>query len=116
MIEIMLVLALVGMIMGAIVYKLQQTGKAAQKHVAELEIRQLGAMFLQYRIANHGDCPSVAQWIEDKTLKGEPKDPWGHALTIACPGQHDDGSADIVSLGPDGQASTKDDIQSWTLP
>jgi general secretion pathway protein G len=115
MIEIMLVLALVGLIMGTIVVALRRRTVEAQRQVARLQIQNLGAMFLQYRVGNSGDCPSIAQWIDDKTLKDEPKDPWGYALTIVCPGQHDDASADIVSLGPDGQANSKDDIQSWTL-
>jgi general secretion pathway protein G len=115
MIEIMLVLALVGLIMGAIVVKLRRGTVEAQRQIARVQIHDLAGMFLNYRVGNSGDCPTIAQWIEDKTLKEEPKDPWGHALTIVCPGQHDDASADIVSLGPDGQANSKDDIQSWTL-
>ena len=54
--------------------------------------------------------------VEDKTLKSELTDPWGHPLLIVCPGQHEEGGADISSLGPDGQSGTKDDIESWKLP
>lgn len=115
MIEIMLVLALIGLIMGTIVYQLRKHSIEAQKQVVRMQIRQLAAMVHYHRLSNHGECPSIAQWIEDKTLKAEPKDPWGHALDIVCPSEHDDGTADIVSLGPDGQPGTKDDILSWNL-
>jgi general secretion pathway protein G len=73
-------------------------------------------MVFQHRLVNSGECPSTQQWVEDKTLKSEPKDPWGHPLLIVCPGQHEEGGADISSLGPDGQSGTKDDIESWKLP
>lgn len=116
MIEMMLVLALIGLIMGTIVHKLRKSGIDAQVQVARMQLRELGAMFFHYRLGNNGDCPSIRQWLEDKTLKSEPKDPWGHPLTIVCPSEHDQGTADIVSVGPDGQPSSRDDIQSWTLP
>jgi len=115
MIEIMLVLALIGLIMGTVVVGLQRRARDAQILVARQHINQLVGMFLQHRVANGGECPSVKQWVEDKTLKTEPRDPWGHPLVIVCPGEHDEGSADVVSLGPDGQSGSKDDIQSWKL-
>jgi hypothetical protein len=61
------------------------------------------------------ECLSIAQWVEDKMLKSEPKDSWGHTLLIDCPGTHEKGGADIISLGPDGQQGTKDTIYSWKL-
>jgi general secretion pathway protein G len=142
MIEIMLVLALIGLIMGAVVVGLRRNTVQGQVQVARMHIQQLGAMFLQHRVANSGDCPTMAKWIacgasqlcwlrsiaggfgdpprvpisiEDQTLKSEPKDPWGHPLAIVCPGEHEEGGADIVSLGPDGRPGSKDDIESWKL-
>jgi type II secretory pathway pseudopilin PulG len=113
MIEMMLVLALIGLIMGAVVVKLQGRTRDAQKQIARVEIGELGGSILNYRVANGGDCPSIQQWVADKTLKAEPKDPWGHPLLIVCPGEHEQGGADIVSLGPDGQPGNSDDIRSW---
>jgi general secretion pathway protein G len=115
MIEIMLVLALVGLIMGAIVVGLRKRAIDAQIMVTRMHVQQLGALVFHHRLANNGDCPSTKQWVEDKTLKSEPKDPWGHLLVVVCPGEHEEGGADIISLGPDGQAGTKDDIESWKL-
>ncbi len=115
MIEIMLVLALVGLIMGAIVVGLRKRAIDGQIMVTRMQVQQLGAMVFQHRLANNGECPSTKQWVEDQTLKSEPKDAWGHLLVIVCPGEHEEGGADIISLGPDGQAGTKDDIESWKL-
>ena len=114
MIEIMLVLALVGLIMGAIVVGLRKRAIDAQIMITRTQVQQLGAMVFQHRLANSGECPSTRQWVEDKTLKSD-KDAWGHQLVVMCPGEHEEGGADIISLGPDGQAGTKDDIESWKL-
>jgi general secretion pathway protein G len=115
MIEIMLVLALIGLVMGAIVVKLRERAVEAQKLIARTQINELSAMVLRYRVGNGGDCPTVRQWLADGTLKSEPLDPWRHPFVITCPGEHDESGADIVSLGPDGQRGSMDDIESWRL-
>jgi general secretion pathway protein G len=115
MIEIMLVLALIGLIMGAVIVGLRGRTREAQVQITRTQINQLGGMFLNHRVANGGECPSVQRWLEDKVLRSEPKDPWGHPLVIVCPGEHDEGGADITSIGPDGQPGNQDDIESWKL-
>jgi general secretion pathway protein G len=115
MIEIMLVLALIGLIMGTVVVGLRRNMIKGQILITQTEIRKLDGMFLQHRLSNSGECPSIRAWVEDKTLDSEPKDPWGHSLSIGCPGEHTEGGADIASLGPDGKPGTKDDIESWNL-
>ena len=42
-----------------------------------------------------------------------PPDPWGHPYIYVCPGKHNPNSYDIISMGPDGQEGTDDDITSW---
>jgi len=115
MIEIMLVLALIGLIMGAIVIGSRRKTRDAQVQIAKLGVQQLSGLFFNHRLANSGECPSIKKWLEDKPLKSEPKDPWGHPLVIICPGEHDEGSADIISPGLDGEAGNQDDIESWKL-
>lgn len=115
LIEIMIVLALVGLIMGVVVVGLRRRAIHAQIQIAQMGVRQLAEMVFQHRLANGGECPNINDWIADKTLKSEPKDPWGHVLSVVCPGRNDEGGADIVSVGPDGQIGTNDDIDSWRL-
>jgi type II secretory pathway pseudopilin PulG len=111
----MLVLALVGLLMAAIAYRLRHGDIEGRIQIARMQIRDLEAMVFRHRLGNNSECPSIQQWLEDKTLKSEPKDPWGHLLTVVCPGEHVEGGADIVSPGPDGRPGTKDDIESWRL-
>jgi type II secretory pathway pseudopilin PulG len=115
MIEIMLVLALIGLVMAVVVLGLRKKTRDAQIQIARFDVQQLSGLFLNHRVANAGECPSIKQWLEDKTLKSEPKDPWGHPLVITCPGEHDEGGADILSPGPDGETGNDDDIESWKL-
>ena len=60
--------------------------------------------------------PGAAKW-NGPYLKNQdkvPMDPWGHPYAYKAPG--DNGREyDIVSAGPDGQAGTPDDIQSWNI-
>ncbi len=43
-----------------------------------------------------------------------PKDPWGNDYIYTCPGKHNPTSFDVMSMGPDQQAGTADDICNWT--
>jgi len=51
-------------------------------------------------------------YLEGDTV---PKDPWGNDYIYTCPGKHNPTSFDVMSLGPDGQAGTSDDICNWTV-
>lgn len=60
--------------------------------------------------------PGVKGWNGPYLRNQEkiPLDPWGHPYVYKTPG--DNGrDYDIISLGPDGQAGTQDDIKSWNL-
>jgi general secretion pathway protein G len=111
MIEIMLVLALIGLIMGALVYRLRRSAMNGQVQIARVQVTQVSGSLFQQRLANGGDCPAA----QDPTVgRTDEKDPWGHALVIVCPGERDQGGVDVASLGPDGKPSD-DDIVSWRL-
>ena len=42
-----------------------------------------------------------------------PPDPWEHKYIYEFPGRHNPSSFDLMSMGPDGKAGTKDDITNW---
>jgi hypothetical protein len=112
MIEIMLVLALIGLITGAVVVGLRRRARDGQIQIATMKVRELSGTLFQYRVSSSGDCPPSPS-SEDPVRAGE-KDPWGHPYLVVCPGVHDQEGADVVSLGPDGQQGN-DDIESWKL-
>jgi general secretion pathway protein G len=54
---------------------------------------------------------NVAGWNGPYLQKDIPLDLWGRAYIYKCPGDH--GPFDLYSYGPDGKASTDDDITNW---
>jgi len=46
-------------------------------------------------------------------LENVPIDPWGNKYIYEFPGKHNQGSYDLMSLGPDGKKGTDDDIGNW---
>ena len=40
------------------------------------------------------------------------KDPWGREVILRCPGTVNTDGVDVVSVGPDGQEGTADDVKA----
>ncbi len=62
-------------------------------------------------------CPASLMEVADELGRNDILDAWGRDLIMFCgdnlpPGARRDGFA-VMSLGPDGQQGTKDDITSW---
>lgn len=57
--------------------------------------------------------PKHLPQLSPETLEKQLKDPWGRAYVYYYPGKHNRGSYDLLSLGPDGQEGTEDDITNW---
>jgi len=114
LIEIMVVVAIIGLLMGTVgvvAYRRYQKAKLTNAKQVIANIQQaLG----HYRLETNEDCPSDLEELHDKKyLTKAPRDPWGEDLIYKCPGEHDTEGADIFSKGPDKQEGTEDDITSW---
>jgi general secretion pathway protein G len=116
LIEIMVVVAIIGLMMGGVgVYAYGQYKKAQLKR-ARADILNLKPILQQYGLDHQGECPKDLNVLhEEKLIEKEPKDPWGQSFTFKCPGEHDTELGDIVSKGPDKKEGTEDDINSWDL-
>lgn len=130
LLEIMIALAILGLLVGLAVTNLDTIFGGAQVKTAQLFVRQsIKLPLTSYRI-HMGDYPSTAeglqalitppanradQWrgpyLDPATL---PLDPWGDAYIYRYPGTHNKTSYDIVSKGPDRTEGTQDDIGNWT--
>jgi general secretion pathway protein G len=114
LIEIMVVVAIIGLLMGTVgvvAYRRYQKAKLTNAKQIIANVQQaLG----HYRLETNESCPSdVKELYTKKFLTKEPKDPWGEQLIFKCPGENDTEGADISSKGPDKQEGTDDDITSW---
>jgi len=112
LLEIMIVLAIIGLIAATIGVAVFKHFKDAQVQTARLQVRELLASVSQFRITK-GRCPTVDTLLTEHYLRRPPIDPWGTALEVVCPGEHEQDPADVLCLGPDRTKDTPDDIKSW---
>ena len=129
LLEILLALAILGMLVGLAVFNvggiLGDASSAAAKIFVNSSIK---LPLTSYRIAM-GDYPSTAEGLQalitPPASKAEqwrgpyfsdpklPLDPWGEPYVYRYPGVHNKTGYDISSKGPDKQDGTADDIGNW---
>lgn len=113
LIEIMVVVAIIGLMMGGVGIYAFSRWKKAQLERARSDISNLQTVLQEY-IMNKSECPKDLSALHDaKLIKSKPLDPWGQPFIYKCPGEHDKDIGDISSKGPDKQEGTEDDINSW---
>jgi general secretion pathway protein G len=126
--EIMVVVAIIGMLAYFIVPNLVGSVDKARVTKARLEIKTLENSLTMYRVDN-GIYPSTAQGLaallarpndepvpmnwSRKYIEKLPKDPWGSSYQYRHPGQY--GDIDVFSYGPDGANQTDESkyIGNW---
>jgi len=131
LLEILVVLAIIGLLVGLTVTKFTNVLGSNEKTVAGMFVKSsLQGPLMQYRLAT-GDFPSTAEglqalitapanksarwsgpYIESKDGK-PPLDPWLEPYQYRYPGTKNKGSYDIWSKGPDKADGTDDDIGNW---
>ncbi|MGB1699334.1 MAG: type II secretion system protein GspG [Nannocystaceae bacterium] len=111
LIEIMVVLAIIGLIVGGVaVAAFGQLGTAKVK-TATNDVAQIESASEMYMVQKN-KCPKDMQELKaGGIVKKSKKDPWGTAYQITCPGEH--GEIDVSSAGPDKQFGSEDDVNSW---
>ena len=112
LIEILVVLAIIGLIMGGVAVMAGNSLKSAQNDATKNDVIKMVGMVEMYQVQKRGKCPKTMEDIKKAgILTRVKKDPWGNTFKIICPGEHD--GIDIASAGPDGEFGTADDINSW---
>ena len=114
LIEIMVVVAIIGMLMGTVgVYAFGRFEKAKITDT-KMVIKNVEAALVHFQTENTDSCPKgVQDLVAQKIMPKEPLDAWGQSLIFKCPGEHNPDGADIISKGKDKQEGTADDIKSW---
>ena len=123
LLEIMLVVTIIALLLGAAIYKMAPSVDVAKKTRVQADIQMLRTMLLAYSGRN-GFYPSTdqgvkamaqrpetepipAQWTQ--LIESPPKDPWGMDYIYRCPGIKNPSGYDLYSAGPDRVADTQDD-------
>ncbi len=116
LIEIMVVVAIIGMLMGAVTIGAMKRLDQARITDTKVVIKTIEQALVHFQTDNTDACPkALADLQTQKYLTKEPKDAYGESLTFKCPGDHNTDGADIVSKGKDKLEGTTDDIKSWEL-
>ncbi|MBX7123900.1 MAG: type II secretion system major pseudopilin GspG [Opitutaceae bacterium] len=129
--EILVVLAIIGLLVGLTVTKFTNILEGNEKKIAGMFVKSsLSGPLMQYRMAL-GEYPSTAEGIQALITapanKGErwagpyieakdgkvPLDPWGEPYQYRYPGTKNKGSYDLWSMGQDKADGTDDDIGNW---
>ncbi len=131
LVEILTVLAIVGLLIGVVVSNTDRIFGQSQEAVARIFVRDsLKTSLVRYRM-DIGDYPSTAEGLNaligatssnaDRwkgpymdAIGGKlPLDPWGQPYEYRYPGVKNAGGYDLYSKGPDKTADTADDIGNW---
>ena len=111
LIEIMIVIAIIGLIMGGLAFALMGRLDTAKDKTAINQVTQLTTTAEMYEVEK-GKCPKdLAELKAGGYIKKLMKDPWGTPYELKCPGEH--GRIDVWSAGPDKELGTEDDVTSW---
>jgi general secretion pathway protein G len=131
LLEILVVLAIIGLLVGLVVSNTDKIFGQSQEAVARIFVRDsLKTPLVRYRI-DLGDYPSTAEGlaglITPPTGKADrwrgpyldgsggkvPLDPWSGPYEYRYPGVKNPGGYDVFSKGPDKTSDTADDIGNW---
>jgi general secretion pathway protein G len=112
LIEILVVLAIIGLIAGGFFVAVLPRLGGAKVSTAKNEVIMIEGQSEMYMIEKSGACPkSMADLKAAGIAKKVKKDPWGGEYKITCPGEHN--SVDVSSAGEDKKFGSEDDINSW---
>lgn len=129
LLEILVVLAIIGLLAGLAITNVDKIFGGAQGSAAKLFVTQtMKTSLTTYRI-HMGNYPSTSEGLQalisapaskaDKWhgpyIEGGkiPLDPWEEPYQYAYPGTRNKDSYDLWSKGPDKQSGTGDDVGNW---
>lgn len=129
LLEIMVVIVILGVLASMVVPNLMGNKDKADRQKVISDVIALENSLDMYKLDN-GIYPSTEQGLEalidepsgspeprnyreDGYIKRLPQDPWGNDYVLNSPGEH--GKIDVLSVGPDGEEETDDDIGNWNL-
>lgn len=125
--EVLLVLAILGVIMTLVVPKILGRQQHANADATRISMGGLSQALKLYSLDHSGEFPPMTDGFDvlitspgkrDPRWRGPyleetPRDAWGSVLRYQFPGKHNPDSFDIVSSGADRVFGTADDLGNW---
>lgn len=127
LIEIILVLSIIAILMGAVIFNISGNLDDAKSITARTGIQTITTTLKRYEMTNLNP-PTNEEGLQAlvvpprkargsiQLLKELPIDPWGQQFGYRNPGVHNTTSYDVYSMGPDKKEGTADDIGNWSDP
>ncbi|MCL2778556.1 MAG: type II secretion system GspH family protein [Polyangiaceae bacterium] len=114
LIEILIVLAIIGLIAGSVAVVAVPRFKESQINQAKIDARTIHPVAEKYVADHPGECPTVELLRQKRELSATSKitDPWDTPYKITC--TEDD--IIVSSAGPDKKDNTADDIRIPEAP
>lgn len=115
LLEIMVVMAIMAMIMGAVGVGFMNYLDKAKVKQAAMDIKTISNALDLYK-SEFGKYPDgLDALVQEKILKEKkvPKDPWGNDFVYINPGSNNSDAFDLYSFGKDGREGGGDDITNW---
>jgi general secretion pathway protein G len=113
LIEIMVVLAIIGVVMGGVffaAFPMLAKARCKNAHSEALIIQQAIGLYRN----DNGDCPkALSELYAGKYVSKDPVDPWNSPFLFKCPGEQNPDSADVWSKGNDKNEGSADDVKGW---
>ena len=129
LVEIMLVVAIIGILAALVIPRIYGSGGEARVIAAKSDITGGIKTALDHYEMDMGAFPAGLQDLLTPPAKNAahwhgpyldpavlPKDPWGNFYLYTCPGKHNPSSYDLWSTGADDESGTSDDIGNWQNP
>jgi general secretion pathway protein G len=109
LIEILIVLAIIGLIAGGVAIVAVPKYQAAQVSATKIDAAKIHQIAEMWRAGHASECPTAERLKAEKEIGATSKitDAWDTPFEIICA---EDGIT-VVSLGPDKKKGTKDDIR-----
>ena len=124
LVELMIVVVILAMLAGVLGMNVYSKLKKSKEKIAVMQISQFDGALISYSF-DLGRMPSTSEGLQALVqnpggsdnwkgpyIKKVPNDPWGKAYVYRNPGGGGR-EFDILSVGPDGEEGTADDICSW---
>jgi general secretion pathway protein G len=108
LLEIMLVVAIIGVLLAAAIYKMSPTLGIAKETRTKADIQGIRTMLLSYN-GSHGSYPDSLSALVPRLMEELPKDAYGSFYVYRYPGRTNAATYDLFSAGPDRIPDTGDD-------
>lgn len=117
--ELLLVLAIIGLLMGGVAVGYNKVMDSARETKAATQIGTITAYIQQYSVKKNGRVPTASEGLRALAVAGLAdeglleKDPWGNPWEYVVPGKRSNSKFDVFSKGKDEIAGNEDDVGNW---